>query len=112
LTWRKNYKYHDEIKISGSFPRISYTDAMKYYGSDKPDIRFGMKISSIKQIAAGAGFSLFDSAEYVGGISVPGAAGYTRKQTDELTEWVKRPQIGAKGLVLYQTGRRRNKVFH
>ncbi len=95
----KKFKYHDEIKISGSFPRISYTDAMKYYGSDKPDIRFGMKISSIKQIAAGAGFSLFDSAEYVGGISVPGAAGYTRKQTDELTEWVKRPQIGAKGLV-------------
>lgn len=82
-----------------SFPRISYADAMKYYGSDKPDIRFGMKIAEITHLVGGHGFSVFDTAEYVGGISLPGASEYTRKQTDELTEWVKRPQIGAKGLV-------------
>ena len=81
------------------FPRMAYADAMKYYGSDKPDIRFGMKISEITSLVGGHNFVVFDSAEYVGGICVPGASEYTRKQVDELTEWVKRPQIGAKGLI-------------
>ena len=81
------------------FPRMSYADAMKYYGSDKPDIRFGMKITEIKHLTGGKNFVVFDSAQYVGAICVPGAASYTRKQLDEITEWVKRPQIGAKGLV-------------
>jgi aspartyl-tRNA synthetase len=95
----KRFKYHKNIEITDKFPRISYADAMKYYGSDKPDIRFGMKISDIKELVGGKDFAVFDSAEYVGGICVEGAASYTRKQIDELTEWVKRPQIGAKGLV-------------
>lgn len=82
-----------------SFPHISYADAMKYYGSDKPDIRFEMKIQEITELAKGHNFPVFDSANYVGGIAVQGAAGYTRKQLDEITEWVKRPQVGAKGLV-------------
>ena len=82
-----------------SFYRMPYSEAMDSYGSDKPDIRFGMKLHEITSLAQGYGFPVFDSAEYVGGIAVPGCAGYSRKQTDELTEWVKRPQIGAKGLV-------------
>ncbi len=86
------------IKV-GSFTRLSYHDAIKYYGTDKPDIRFEMKIVDISEIAKGQGFKVFDDAEIVAGIRVPGCAGYTRKQIDELTEWVKRPQIGAKGLV-------------
>jgi len=81
------------------FYRMPYSEAMDSYGSDKPDIRFGMKLHEITSLAQGHGFPVFDSAEYVGGIAVPGCAGYSRKQTDELTEWVKRPQIGAKGLV-------------
>lgn len=95
----KKFKYHKTPLSEGMFPRISYQDAMKYYGSDKPDIRFGMEITGIKDLTAGQNFAPFDSAGYVGGICVKGAAEYTRKQTDELTEWVKRPQIGAKGLV-------------
>ena len=81
------------------FPRMSYADAMEYYGSDKPDIRFGMKINDVTGKVQGKNFSVFDSAEYAGAICVPGCAGYTRKQIDELTEWVKRPQVGAKGLI-------------
>ena len=81
------------------FPRMSYADAMKYYGSDKPDIRFGMRMTEIKHLVGGKDFAVFDSAEYVGAICVDGAASYTRKQLDEITEWVKRPQVGAKGLV-------------
>lgn len=81
------------------FPRMSYADAMKYYGSDKPDIRFGMRISEITSSVQGRNFVVFDSVPYVAGICVEGASEYTRKQIDELTEWVKRPQIGAKGLV-------------
>lgn len=81
------------------FPRMSYADAMEYYGSDKPDIRFEMKICDITSEAKGHNFSVFDSVEYIGGIAVNGAATYTRKQVDELTEWVKRPQVGATGLV-------------
>lgn len=81
------------------FPRMSYADAMKYYGSDKPDIRFDMKFVELKDLTEGHNFSVFDSAEYVGGICAEGCANYTRKQIDELTDFVKRPQIGAKGLI-------------
>jgi aspartyl-tRNA synthetase len=79
--------------------RMTYADAMKYYGNDKPDIRFDMKFVEITELAKGKGFPVFDSAEFVVAINAKGAATYTRKQIDELTEWVKRPQIGAKGLV-------------
>lgn len=81
------------------FPRMSYADAMKYYGSDKPDIRFDMKFVEIKDLTQGRDFVVFDSAEYVGAICAEGCASYTRKQLDELTDFVKRPQIGAKGLI-------------
>ena len=81
------------------FPRISYADAMNLYGSDKPDTRFEMKFSEIKKLTTGAGFGVFDSAEYVGAICAEGCAKYTRKQVDELTDFVKRPQIGALGLI-------------
>lgn len=86
-------------ELEGQFPRISYADAMNYYGSDKPDIRFGMKIGELTDLVKGHGFGVFDDAPYIGGICVYGAAEYTRKQVDELTEWVKRPQVGAKGMV-------------
>lgn len=79
--------------------RMTFADAMKYYGSDKPDIRFDMKFVELNDLAKGKGFGVFDSAELVVGINAPGAASYTRKQIDELTEWMKRPQIGAKGIV-------------
>ena len=81
------------------FPWMEYADAMEKYGSDKPDIRFEMLISNITGVAKGKGFSVFDSAEYIGAISAVGCSEYTRKQLDDLTTWVKRPQIGAKGLV-------------
>ncbi len=81
------------------FPRMTFADAMKYYGNDKPDTRFDMKFVELNQVAQGKGFGIFDSAELIIGINAQGAAEYTRKQLDELTEWVKRPQIGAKGLV-------------
>jgi aspartyl-tRNA synthetase len=81
------------------FPRISYDDAMRYYGSDKPDIRFGMKFVELNDLAKGKGFVVFDSAGLVVGINAEGCAGYSRKQLDKLTEFVKKPQIGAKGLV-------------
>ena len=86
-------------EFTEAFPRISYKDAMEYYGSDKPDIRFGMKMNTITDMVKGHNFAVLDDAEYVGAIVVPGCAGYTRKQLDELTEWVKRPQVGAKGLI-------------
>ncbi|MFN8437060.1 MAG: aspartate--tRNA ligase [Cytophagales bacterium] len=79
--------------------RMTYDHAMKYYGSDKPDIRFEMKFVELNHLTQNKGFSVFDAAELVVGICAEGAASYTRKQIDELTEWVKRPQIGAKGLV-------------
>ena len=82
-----------------AFPRMSWHDAMKYYGSDKPDTRFEMKFVELMDVMKGHGFSVFDSAAYVGGICAKGAAGYTRKQLDALTDYVKRPQIGAKGMV-------------
>ena len=83
----------------GDFPRITWQDAMKYYGSDKPDIRFGMKFVELNDVAKGHGFSVFDEAELVVAINAEGCANYTRKQTDALTDFVKRPQVGAKGLV-------------
>ena len=87
------------VDIPNPIPRMSWFDAMDKYGSDKPDIRYGMTIHEITSDVRGHGFSVFDSAEYVGAIAVEGLASYTRKQLDELTEWVKRPQVGAKGLV-------------
>ena len=87
------------VTFEGSFPRMTYADAMEKYGSDKPDIRFGMEFADMTDLAQGKNFVVFDSAAAVIGISAPGCSEYTRKQLDELTEWVKRPQIGAKGLV-------------
>ena len=87
------------VEIPDPLPRMSWYDAMDNYGSDKPDVRFGMTIKDITAAVKGCGFGVFDSADYVGAIAVPGCAEYTRKQLDELTEWVKRPQVGAKGLV-------------
>lgn len=83
----------------GKLPRITYDEAMKWYGNDKPDIRFEMKFNYLTELAKGKNFPIFDAAETVLGICAKGCATYTRKQLDELTEWVKRPQIGAKGLV-------------
>ncbi len=95
----KNVKHIDLPEV----PRLTYADAMRRYGSDKPDIRFGMEFVELKgktnDLTSGHDFGVFDSAELVAGIRVPGAASYTRKQVDELTDWVKRPQIGAKGLI-------------
>ena len=96
---RQMFKNAVGVDIPDPLPRMSWYDAMDNYGSDKPDIRFGMTIHEITDKVQGHGFSVFDSVEYVGAIAVPGAASYTRKQIDELTEWVKRPQVGAKGLV-------------
>lgn len=79
--------------------RMTYADAMKYYGNDKPDLRFDMKFAELNDLAKGKGFTIFDQAELIVGICAKGAGEYTRKQLDELTDWVKRPQIGAKGLV-------------
>ena len=87
------------VELNEPFQRMSWADAMKYYGSDKPDLRFDMKFVELMDILKGHGFSVFDSAEYIGGICAEGAAYYTRKQLDALTEFVKRPQIGAKGMV-------------
>jgi aspartyl-tRNA synthetase len=82
-----------------ALPRMTYADAMKYYGNDKPDVRFGMRIAELNDLVKNKGFKVFDDAELVGGICAEGCAEYTRKQLDELTDWVKRPQIGANGLV-------------
>ena len=87
------------IELTDPFIRMTWNDAMKYYGSDKPDLRFGMKFVELMDVLKGYGFSVFDNAAYIGGICAEGAATYTRKQLDQLTEFVKRPQIGAKGLV-------------
>ena len=87
------------IEFSEPFRRLSYSEAITYYGTDKPDLRFGMKFCDLTAIVKGHGFSIFDSAEYIGGICAEGCAEYTRKQLDELTEFVRRPQIGASGLI-------------
>lgn len=87
------------VDIPNPMPRMSWYDAMDKYGSDKPDVRFGMTIHEITDKVKGKGFSVLEDAAYVGAIAVPGGAEYTRKQIDELAEWVKRPQVGAKGLI-------------
>lgn len=91
----KNVKGIDLV----DFPRMQYADAMRLYGSDKPDVRFGMEFVEMNDLVKGKGFGVFDNAELVVGINAKGAAEYTRKQLDELTEWLKRPQIGATGLI-------------
>ncbi|MDV3981976.1 aspartate--tRNA ligase [Elizabethkingia anophelis] len=83
----------------GKFPRMTFADAMKKYGNDKPDIRFGMEFHELNNLVKGKDFKIFDEAELVVGLNVEGCAEYTRKQIDELTDWVKRPQIGATGMV-------------
>ena len=87
------------VEIPDPLPRMSWYDAMDRYGSDKPDIRFGMTIHELTGVVKGKGFSVLDDAAYAGAICVPGAAEYTRKQIDALTDWVKRPQVGAQGLI-------------
>lgn len=88
-----------DVEIPSPLPRMSWYDAMDNYGSDKPDIRFGMTIHEITSVAKGKGFGVLDGAAYIGAISVPGGADYTRKEIDAITDWVKRPQVGAKGLI-------------
>ena len=94
---------HIALKIKnydlGNIERISYDDAMRLYGNDKPDTRFGMQLVELNDVAQGKNFAIFDNAELVVGICAKGCAGYTRKELDALTDWMKRPQIGAKGLV-------------
>ncbi len=92
------------IEFTGPFIRLPFHDAMEQYGSDKPDLRFDMKITDLTDTVKGHGFVVFDSCEYIGGICSTGCSEYSRKQTDELTEFVKRPQIGAKGLVYLKYG--------
>ncbi|MCR5569682.1 MAG: aspartate--tRNA ligase [Paludibacteraceae bacterium] len=88
------------VELKEPFLRMSWDDAMKYYGSDKPDLRFGMKFVELKDVFDGkADFAVFNEAKYIGGICAEGCASYTRKQLDQLTDFVKKPQIGAKGLV-------------
>ena len=96
---RQMFKNALGVEIPNPLPRMSWYDAMDRYGSDKPDIRFGMTIHEVSDLVKDKGFGVFDAAEYIGAICVPGAAAYTRKELDQLTEWVKRPQVGAKGLV-------------
>jgi aspartyl-tRNA synthetase len=88
-----------DIKINEDFPRMSFDEAMRLYGSDKPDIRFGMQFVELNELAQNKGFKVFDDAELVVGISAEGCAEYTRKQLDGLTDFVRKPQIGANGLV-------------
>jgi len=95
---RHLFKVVLDVEIE-DFPRMDYDDAMRLYGSDKPDVRFSMELCDMGEVTQNKGFGVFDSAETVLGIVVPGAADYTRKQLDKLTDWVKRPQIGAKGLI-------------
>jgi len=87
------------VELDDKFPRIPYSEAMERYGSDKPDIRFGMEFVDLNSVAKGKGFAIFDNAEQVLAINAEQCAVYTRKQLDKLTDWVKRPQIGAKGLI-------------
>jgi aspartyl-tRNA synthetase len=92
------------IEFTETFIRVPYHKAMEQYGSDKPDLRFDMKITDLTDAVRGHGFVVFDSTDYIGGICAVGCSEYSRKQTDELTEFVKRPQIGAKGLVYLKYG--------
>lgn len=93
------FKFVKDIDFTEAFPRMTWHEAMRLYGSDKPDIRFDMQFVELKEAVSGHDFVVFDSVPYVAGICATGCAGYTRKQLDELTDFVKRPQIGAKGLV-------------
>ena len=93
------FKFVKNIDFTEPFPRMTWADAMRLYGSDKPDIRFGMPFVEFNDVAKGKGFSVIDDAELVVGINAKGCAGYTRKQLDQLTDFVKRSQIGAKGLI-------------
>ena len=93
------FKYVKDIDFAEPFPRMTWHDAMRLYGSDKPDTRFGMQFVELKDLTSGSGFSVMDDAEYVGAIVAPGCAEYTRKQLDQLTDFVKRPQVGAKGMM-------------
>ena len=96
---RRLFKNVLGVDIPDPLPRMSWYDAMDRFGSDKPDIRFGMEIHEITDVAKGKGFGVLDGAAYIGAISGPGGAAWTRKEIDALTEWVKRPQVGAKGLI-------------
>ena len=87
------------VEVATPFPRMSWQEAMSRYGSDKPDTRFGMEFVELKDTLSGFGFGVFDDAAYIGGICAQGAASYTRKQLDALTDFVKRPQVGASGMV-------------
>ncbi len=93
------FKFVKDIDFAEAFPRMTWHEAMRLYGSDKPDIRFGMEFVELKKEVSGHDFVVFDSVPYVAGICATGCAAYTRKQLDELTDFVKKPQIGAKGLV-------------
>lgn len=93
------FKQIKGIEFNEPFKRLPYNEAMEFYGSDKPDLRFGMRFSELTSIVKGHDFAVFDTSEYVGGICAENCSDYTRKQIDELTEFVKRPQIGAKGLI-------------
>ncbi|MDE7080725.1 MAG: aspartate--tRNA ligase [Muribaculaceae bacterium] len=93
------FKYTKDIEFADPFPRMTWADAMRLYGSDKPDIRFGMQFVELTDLAQGKGFSVADDAQIVVGICAPGCASYTRKQIDQLTDFVKRPQVGAKGMI-------------
>ncbi|MBO4995348.1 MAG: aspartate--tRNA ligase [Muribaculaceae bacterium] len=93
------FKYVKNIDFTDPFPRMTWADAMRLYGSDKPDTRFGMEFVELKDLTEGRGFSVMDDAQYVGAIVAPGCAEYTRKQLDKLTDFVKRPQVGAKGMM-------------
>lgn len=93
------FKTIKDVEIEGAFPKMPYSEAMSRYGNDKPDIRFGMELGEMTALVQGKGFQVFDSVEYVGGICAEGCAAYSRKQLDALTDWVKRPQIGMRGLV-------------
>jgi aspartyl-tRNA synthetase len=98
------FKQIKGIEFREPFRRMPYSEAIENYGTDKPDLRFGMKINDLTATVKGHGFSVFDSTEYIGAISAEGCSEYSRKQIDELTEFVKRPQIGAKGLVYLKYG--------
>jgi len=87
------------IEFKEPFPRMTYAEAMKRYGSDKPDIRFGMEFNELNDLVKGKGFAIFDDAELIIGINAEGCANYSRKQLDKLTKWVQRPQVGAKGMI-------------
>ena len=95
----KNLLEETTGKKFGQFPRMTFAEAMRKYGNDKPDIRFGMEFVELNELVKGKEFKIFDEAELVVGINVGGKADYTRKQIDELIDWVKRPQIGASGMV-------------